>query len=343
MDVNAIKEYLYDNQDELIKLLKSLDFVDFSEDNTEIRCAKEEGANSTSVRVKKNRNITANIFSEGISGDIITLVSEWKGLEFRETLDYICNTLGLKRSQVKRKEIVLPFGGFCKKFDRNGICINEDYIEPIDESFLNRFVFKPNLMFYKDGISIKTQKKFSIGYDYSTHRIAIPWHDHHGNLVGVMGRINESNYDGDYKYLPIGQGFEKNKVVYGYTQNYNSIKKERILFIGEAEKFVMQLDSMGIELGLGLGGNEIQESRAKIINSLNADILIVAFDEGLSEEHNKKMAERLIMNNMFYKNKVGYIYDRDNKYMKKGSHVSPTDMGKDVFDKLVSEYTVWVN
>ena len=35
--------------------------------------------------------------------------------------------------------------------------------------------------------------------------------------------------------------------------------------------------------------------------------------------------------------KIGFIYDKNNKYMPKGSKVSPSDLGKNIFEKLISE------
>ena len=35
--------------------------------------------------------------------------------------------------------------------------------------------------------------------------------------------------------------------------------------------------------------------------------------------------------------KVGIIYDTKNKYMKKDSKCSPTDLGKDKFNKIINE------
>lgn len=39
---------------------------------------------------------------------------------------------------------------------------------------------------------------------------------------------------------------------------------------------------------------------------------------------------------------LSVMYNRDNKYLPKGSKASPYDYGKEVLEKLVKECTIWV-
>ncbi len=195
-------------------------------------------------------------------------------------------------------------------------------------------------MFYEDGISFQTQYKYKIGYDYESMRITIPWWDFQGNVVGIMGRYNEREIGDEInKYYPI-YSFPKHQALYGYYQNYIDIQEKQIVFIGEAEKFTQQLDSMGIYNGVSLGGNSLSLIQIRNIQALNPKVIILAFDEGLDEELIRQRAGQLKLNNIFMKNEVYYIYDKDNKYLPRDSKMSPTDAGKEAFTGLLRECLV---
>ena len=40
--------------------------------------------------------------------------------------------------------------------------------------------------------------------------------------------------------------------------------------------------------------------------------------------------------------KVGYVYDQDNEILQQGSKDSPSDLGKENFERLVNDYVKWV-
>lgn len=87
--------------------------------------------------------------------------------------------------------------------------------------------------------------------------------------------------------------------------------------IGESEKFVQQLHTMRSRIGLATCGNDVSEVQAKYIKGLMVKKVILAYDEGLKEEQIRTQAEKLILNNSVFSNKVGYIFDKSNEILKK--------------------------
>ncbi|PWG68157.1 hypothetical protein DEM28_25105, partial [Enterobacter mori] len=59
-------------------------------------------------------------------------------------------------------------------------------------------------------------------------------------------------------------------------------------------------------------------------------------DEGLDEEHSLTIAKSLKFEN-FFKNEVGYIFDRENKYLPKGSKMAPADLDKRSLECLIRD------
>ena len=110
------------------------------------------------------------------------------------------------------------------------------------------------------------------------------------------------------------------------------------VIIGESEKFVMQLDSMGYHNVLALGGCTITDTQARLIKSLPVNKVILAFDEGLNIEHLLLQCDKL-KGGIFSNSKDIYcIYDSKNQILKKDSKMSPSDVGKENFEKLLNRW-----
>ena len=338
MDVMQIKDMLYGNLDKIQILLESAEFLNIRINGNEFRCQYDEGHTNGGTQIKID-TLKANCYSLNFSGDIITLLQEKLDLTFRQTLKWICGVLNLDGGNFKQKEIVLPFGGHFKNIKRE--IYNTTNIIYSDNVLL-QYGCVPNVRFLKDGISIQTQIKFNIGYDVATNRLTIPWRNINGDLIGIMGRINVDEIPEDIaKYLPIIP-FSKNNAVYGLYENYKSIAEKDICIIGESEKTTHALDSMDMDVGLGLGGNIVSEYKANLIKSVRPSKIILGMDEGLDEEVSVRNAMMLKSNNIYYTNKVGYIIDKNNDYLPKGSKASPYDYGKETLQRLCKNYVRWV-
>jgi DNA primase len=156
-----------------------------------------------------------------------------------------------------------------------------------------------------------------------------------------MGRLNKKELsDEDVKWFPIIP-FPKSKTLYGFVENYSSIQEKRFVMLGESEKFSLQLNSKGLNVGIGLVGSFISEIQANHIKSLFPNTIIVGMDEGLSEEHSYEIAKQL-KSDKYYKNKVGYIFDKDNMYMPKESKLAPSDLDKNTLKLLIENCTKWI-
>lgn len=313
--------------------------INYIASKNELRFSREEGTNPTSMRLSLE-SLKFVCFSTNEYGNIYTLVMKNKKLEFPQALNYVAKFLGLSKSELNTK-IKYPFSGFYKGLMKE-ITEPENTMKTFDEDILNEYSNKYNLMFLNDGINFDTQKEFNIGYDIETDRITIPEYTLEGKLCGIMGRLNDSKCDKQERWLPIIP-CSRSLTLYGYHKNYAEIQKRSLVIIGESEKFVQQLHSMNCNIGLALCGCDISTVQAKYIKSLMTNRVILALDEGLEEEQIQMQAKKLIVNNKMFKNKVGYIYDRENELIPKGSKGSPSDFGKETFLELCKSYVVWIN
>lgn len=338
MNVYNLKNHIIENPEYIELILEEVGFHNISRRGDEIRCARESGRNPTSVRVNID-TLSSTCFSTNLKGDLITLVQSKIYTTFPNTIKKIANIIDFKDKE-KQEEFVLPFGGFFKKIAR----LRDDDtfdIETYSEDMLNRFELTPNLLFYEDGILPSVQREFKIGYDSVTSRIAVPWRTFSGEIAGVMGRLNKRDVsDDETKWFPI-LSFPKSKTLYGYVENYNHIREKEFIMIGESEKFTLQTHSKGLNVGVSLGGSFMSEVQANHIKSLFPKVILVGMDEGLSQDHSIEIARQL-KSDKYYRNKVGYLYDKKNDYLPKGSKLAPSDLDKNSLKKLIEHCTVWI-
>lgn len=339
MDTYSLKQYLIDNEDMIELLLEKAGFYYIDGDfkhGEEFRCAWDEDSSPTGVSVNKE-TLTSNYFSKGIKGDIIVLLGAKLNLSFPKTLQFIKDTIDFEEDEV---EYTLPFGGFFKSIAKTKK-FNYTDVQTYDESILNDYLITPNKMFLDDGISIEVQQKYKVGYDVMTNRIIVPWWTFNGELIGIMGRLNKQELEEwESKWFPIIP-FAKSQTLFGFSHNYHNMIEKSAIFISESEKAPMLLESKEINFGVGLGGSTLSEQQANNIKSLLLDTHIIGLDEGMDEEVSVMMAEKLKMDT-FHKNKVGYIYDKHNLVLPKGSKMAPADLPKEDIARLLKHHTIWI-
>lgn len=344
MNALEIKEYLLSNTDKLESLLNNIGLVDIHyRTKDEIRCAFDEGWNPTGVKILLNENLSYTDFSNSDNGDIYKLVRnklKYKEDEFYKSFRYVCDFLDVKGTFTKVEKPQI-FGGVFSHFSKQKTHNLTYNIKTYPIETLNDYELRGNILFQNDGIDLKTQKKYNIGYDWCTHRITIPEFSFEGELIGVTGRYNGQDYDerGELKYYPIIE-FPKSMTLFGYCQNYYDLCGNTIWLV-ESQKSVMRMDSLGKRNFLALGGRTLSPIQIKYIQNLNPKNIIVAIDEGLEESEFIKICEQLKPKTSFLTYKIGYIYDKNNEYLKKGSKDSPADLSLNEL-KLLSKKVKWI-
>ena len=334
-----VNEALSADEDVVREILEELGFTQLTFDACKrtFRFAREEGRNPTSMVLNLD-TLSFHCFSTNSKGNLYTLIMQRKDMNFPNALKWAADYAGLDKEEYDI-DIQLPFGGFFQGLVRE-ISEPEFSMKTYDKSELDEYKGFYNTMFLKDGISFESQEKFNIGYDALSNRVTIPIYSLDNKLIGIMGRYN-GKCKKEERWLPIIP-CSRSLTVYGFNENYQSIQEKGMTVIFESEKSVMQCHSFGCNIALATSGCHISDTQSKHIKSMFLPKIILAYDEGLSEEDIIAEAEKLKMDNQIYKNQVGYIYDREHKYLPEGSKASPSDLGKEVFSKLVKECVVWL-
>lgn len=326
---NDIKNHLLHNKKDLVLLLKGYGYDKFTINEDEIRCSKPDSSNGSTCRIRLNNCLSCTDFSSSFNGDIFELIMFHTDVTYTDIVSKCYEMFNIEDVDYE------DFDGLDLDLDTSP---KEILIPIYDKSELDNYDDVWNMKFVEDNIMPKTQEIFGVGYDYKSKRITIPWRTLEGELLGVMGRAYYDNY-GDFKYFPLLR-FKKHHSLYGIYENKKYIENNRV-YIGESEKFVLQLHTMGIHNALALGGNSIDDYRLSLLEKLNVQEIVYCFDEGLDVGVQKR-ALKITKKYFGDKVKIGIVFDGRNRYLSKGSKCSPTDLGKETWNNMITNCIRWL-
>lgn len=346
MDIKELKQKILEDIEYIRTILETIGCHKITKLNSEFRCAKNiSDLNATRVCVKFDENISSRIYDlVPVKGDIFTLIMELNKCSLSDAIKLCCNIIGIKNTNTynKVKTQKRAFGGFYKTIQKDYIN-SQSFNKVYDDSILNNYQNWGSIRFYNDGIEYDVQTDFDIMYDSETNRILVPWRDVFGNIIGIMGRYNASaEYCEKHnisKWLPLPNlNFPKSQYLYGLYQNYKYILEQGRIYVGESEKFVLQLRSIGVKNAVAIGSHDISDTQRKILLSLGVDI-VTCMDEGIPDEFNAEQCKNLKSHCSLVGGKVGFA-------MVDGilnSKESPSDRGLEIWNQCIDEQNIfWI-
>ena len=195
-----------------------------------------------------------------------------------------------------------------------------------------------------EGISVRTQAKFGIRYSIPENKIIIPQVDKDGELIGIRGRsLDPYEVEMFGKYRPVrfrGQtlSYPTSLNLYGLYQNRETIVKTKQVIIFEAEKSVLQLDTMmnGHGNGLALSGSSVSDWQINELMKLDINEVVVGLDKDYRDENGYNIHANMIvkmLSKLLIRFNVTVIFDDVDGLLNYKD--SPTDKGKETFLKLM--------
>lgn len=257
------------------------------------QCANPDGDNQTALCVYENESLTAvdytrNISKSGQSADLITVVQFFLELSFPQAVSKMCAWVGLdyyhdfesdlpQSIAITRELLTLQGGDVSEQDDKP--------ITPISEHILSYYVKRVNQPFADDGISYLTQSEWEIGFDQSTNRITIPIRDEIGTLVGVKGRMlapPQTEEEAKIKYLYL-EPCSRSHILFGLYKTMEFIKSAGCVYVGEAEKSVLQMWNMGTYNCVATGGKKVSTHQIELLTRLCVDVIFL-FDKDVQKQ-----------------------------------------------------------
>jgi len=296
----------------------------------------------------------------GENMDIFELVKRnhlLKGVElsFIECVSWVCATLGISfyDNTISSQEgfrvhynVSNDENEWMKRFKKKKPPKIE--VKTHSDKVFNMFSNFHHPSFLEDGISHEAMSKFEVMYDCVKHRVIIPhrrWND--GKLIGIKTRnLNQWEIDAGYKYLPLTAhnilySYPTMMNIYGYWENKSNILSSSSAIIFEAEKSVMQMETMYPEgnNSLAIMGSTLNSKQAEILIKSGVKEVTLALDKENNDTLDEKSIEyqekllrigRILSPHM----KVYVLYDDEGVIPEKSS---PSDLGKEVFEFLMSK------
>ena len=341
MTVIELKRYIFRNQKiEYVLSEIGCGHIVYHTNKDYFSCSNVNGDNITAINIKNNEYLNCKNYTREKSfdkdSDLLTLVQynlslKRKNITFWDVLKYLHKILGLKLSLKKettnKSEDFDPLHIFKKVKLRRG-SINVLDFETFEEDILCDFVPHIHIDWYKEGIMPWTVKKFCLAYSYKYKRNVIPlryWLT--GELMGFNMRTTVDNFElfGIKKYF-LTPGYPKQINIFGLWENKSNIEESEYVVVFESEKSVLKRDSLNDHTGVAVSGHEISDEQARILISLNKEI-IICFDNDVDINHIRCCCEKF-----YHIRKTSYIRDRWGLLGKKDS---PADIRNQIYEFMV--------
>lgn len=306
VDIGELKSYILEQQ-QVETILQNLGCHHIKNKGKFFQCANPDGDNPTAICVYLNDYLTTLNYTRDItkghsSADIFSLAEFILGTSFPKTVQQICSWVGLDYYHDFESDLPESF-----KITKELMALQNDdissvkeltMVKPIPAVILNYYTKAANPLFFADNISYQTQKEFELGYDPQTNHITIPIRDELGTLVGVKGRLFGTPQEGEPKYTYL-EPCAKGRILYGLYKTLPYIKSNQKVYVGEAEKSVMQMWSMGVQNCVATGGKTISGAQVEMLTRLCVPIVFL-FDKDVLPEELESLSNRFIAGTAVY-------------------------------------------
>lgn len=217
----------------------------------------------------------------------------------------------------------------------------DNVLPTYSNGILDMFVKLYPVEWLNDGITKATMDKYNIRFSISQNKIIIPHYNLKGELVGIRGRaLNPDEIEQVGKYMPvqIEQKWYTHPLslnLYGLNYNKDNIRNYGVCYIGEAEKFCMQMESFDFpNCSVAVCGSQLNKYQIDLLMRIcHPREIVVCFDKE-EKPGETKYFDKLYNICKKYRNycNMSFIYDNNNLLNLKDS---PTDRGQKVFEELV--------
>ena len=247
-------------------------------------------------------------------GNVITFIQEFKNFSFPETIKYLSNYLGIdfvyedseRLNQQNKLFRILSLANdlFVKNLKTNNSAINYLKSRKIDLESIDKFHigFCPNeekiINYFSDyGISLEELKKTDLFIKKEDNnffgrfkgRITFPIFNYANKIVAFGARSLGAS---KIKYINSQESsiFKKSEILFGLTQNYEVIKKNKELILVEGYMDVISMYKNNFKCALSSMGTSLSSNQINKLWNL-VDVPFICFDgDTAGQESTKKIA-----------------------------------------------------
>lgn len=237
-------------------------------------------------------------FSCHATGNVYTFLMNYEHMDFRETLRYLGERVGVDVSSIhvaRKNTKFTPFYdaySFALKYFQNNLLskIGKDarnYLadRKIDEDVIKEFEIGLSLESSDDLTKLLTSKKYELSTlnqiglssdarDVYIDRIMFPLYDLTGKVVGFSGRIYKDN--GLNKYLNTKETpiFKKGQLLYHYHIAREECRNAKSVIVMEGFMDVIRASTIGVRNTVALMGTALTHEQLQLIKRLSTNIIL---------------------------------------------------------------------
>lgn len=245
-------------------------------------------------------------FGCGESGDVITFLEKFEGMDFNEVLSDLSERTGIKLEQgdfqpKKDKEKIIELNSLAAKYYQYLLLKHEagkvalDYLtqkRKMDLETIRKFNIgyspeKPQLFesFFLKKKGLKNYDLTMAGLSYDRYgrpvdrflgRIVFPLFDHRGAIVGFSGRILNPKGSDSAKYIntPETPAYHKSEILFGLNFTKSDIKEKGYVIIVEGELDMISPWQRGVKNIVAIKGSALTEAHARLIGRFTKNITL---------------------------------------------------------------------
>src|SRR5699024_7930595 len=229
-----------------------------------------------------------NCYSNCHSMDVFELVMKVKNVEFIEAFNFLKDFFQInEQSDISPDERIET--RFFDKFNKK---TEFKKLPSYNKKVLRVFDDKYHVSWVRDYISPDIMKKYNIKLDILRQRNIIRHYDIDDRLEGIRARnIDEDIVERGMTYVrPITSKTTNHmhmtgSTLYGCNTTNDNIEAVKKVDLFEGEKSVLALDTFygGKGIGVGVSGANLSEYQRHILNKLDIEEVVIAFDKEFHE------------------------------------------------------------
>lgn len=237
-------------------------------------------------------------FSCHATGNVFTFLMNYEHMDFRETLHYLGEKVGIDVSSVHIKKKNTMFDSFYDayqfslKYFQNNLQSKlgkdaRNYLatRKIDDSVIKEFEIGLSLNNSNDLTNLLVNKKYNLSdlnkiglssddRDVYIDRIMFPLYDLTGKVVGFSGRIYQNN--GQNKYLNTKETsiFKKGQLLYHYHVAREECRLKKSVIVMEGFMDVIRASTIGVRNTVALMGTALTREQLELIKRLSTNVIL---------------------------------------------------------------------
>ena len=240
----------------------------------------------------------------GEGGDVISFLEKYEGMSFVEALEYLADRAGIKLERAhfsqedEERQQVLAALDLAKEY-YHYLLTSHSVAEVARQYLKDRQVTSESIKVFQLGYAVNSwdglikylhhKKKYALSilekagliikkgnryYDRFRGRLIFPLLNHRGQVVGFSGRVLDAQKQAKYINSPETIVYHKSQMLYGLSELYQEIRKQKEVVVVEGELDVISSTQAHVNQVVAIKGSALTPDHVKLLSRVVERILL---------------------------------------------------------------------